>query len=821
MLADRNATLQWLTSKPIKPAPTMPQPSVEPGQMSLNLPKPVGEARGQKKNSKKADPDLNASTAQDATVQRELQKVRARHPSARTDIEALVKDEIENQERVDQALAQQQAELKQQTDQTAQLSRVNQQQDTKINSLQQQLAKAIRNIQQPIAPTATVAPKTTTQTPAAVAPTTISAVTPSELPEPITAKDQEIYDRVKELEAELKNKIDAMATWNKVAQQDPESKNELEALRKDMERTRDEIQSQVRKLKKQTKKTVKSLTKQQQATAKDMGTVRQVPTVPQLGQIPTDDGELGTQISQRAQANRRAKYGKKPSAATPTDLDILDLGQASDYLSGLRKRSKNATTIEPSQDELEIAENNNNPLDTGAGKQLSRTPDIRRLKQIRDYELMLKKEMANRIQDRDREDDEQDLQDISESKMKRLLSDLGDMTDAEFLQLYKRPKQYWRNQLTAKSTPAANINDLESDIDTARTRPTFDRTGRMIRTKPVNTQQGMRRMMGKPKATRPGAELNPVEVTMQVPNRKTDQYDLLPARIFNSEAEAREFARRVNGNITSMKPVMHEGYQDFKKVEPYYVCLAGKPVKKFDYYEQARRYHDNWKKKLYREGNKEKADKITLMPVMDEAANAAQQAAIAINMKKHHVKPKHVSEDAIPGKMVTQGFVVEYDPATRTVTISKRGQELDRFTFKGQPNLVSFQRTIAKRVKALEDDLYGADGEAGAISLSRVKVPGRGYGYQELGEESSTSSDEAESAILKRIMVAHLDLLAEFGPEKVMQAVEEVAYGVGDLDEIGSSDVSGWVHQVKDILGVPEELDEKWTAKYKLSLIHI
>jgi len=63
-----------------------------------------------------------------------------------------------------------------------------------------------------------------------------------------------------------------------------------------------------------------------------------------------------------------------------------------------------------------------------------------------------------------------------------------------------------------------------------------------------------------------------------------------------------------------------------------------------------------------------------------------------------------------------------------------------------------------------------------------------------------------------------LDLLAEFGPEKVMQAVEEVAYGVGDLDEIGSSDVSGWVHQVKDILGVPEELDEKWTAKYKRSI---
>jgi hypothetical protein len=63
-----------------------------------------------------------------------------------------------------------------------------------------------------------------------------------------------------------------------------------------------------------------------------------------------------------------------------------------------------------------------------------------------------------------------------------------------------------------------------------------------------------------------------------------------------------------------------EGWQDFNKVEPYAVCLAGKPVKKFDYYEEARRFHDNWKQKLYREGDMAKAEKITLMPLnLDEA----------------------------------------------------------------------------------------------------------------------------------------------------------------------------------------------------------
>ena len=71
----------------------------------------------------------------------------------------------------------------------------------------------------------------------------------------------------------------------------------------------------------------------------------------------------------------------------------------------------------------------------------------------------------------------------------------------------------------------------------------------------------------------------------------------------------------------------------------------------------------------------------------------------------------------------------------------------------------------------------------------------------ELGEDSGDSSEAAERAILHRIMVAHTDLLKQFGPQKVMQAAEEVAYNVGDLDEIGTSDVSAWVNEVRQILG--------------------
>ena len=129
-----------------------------------------------------------------------------------------------------------------------------------------------------------------------------------------------------------------------------------------------------------------------------------------------------------------------------------------------------------------------------------------------------------------------------------------------------------------------------------------------------------------------------------------------------------------------------------------------------------------------------------------EAGSPAQQAAIAINMKKHHKKPKQVDEHG--------GGV----------------NAMNKY--------VSWRRSANK--------------ERG---ITKHQPVGR------MAEDSSTGGEAAERAILNRIMVAHTDLLKHFGPQKVLQAVEEVAYNVGDVDEIGTSDVSAWVHEVKQILG--------------------
>jgi hypothetical protein len=66
-----------------------------------------------------------------------------------------------------------------------------------------------------------------------------------------------------------------------------------------------------------------------------------------------------------------------------------------------------------------------------------------------------------------------------------------------------------------------------------------------------------------------------------------------------------------------------------------------------------------------------------------------------------------------------------------------------------------------------------------------------------VNEDDYSSRDSVVSAITRRIITQNKDLLIQHGPELVMQAIESVADWVGEVDEIGSSDVSAWVNDVK------------------------
>jgi len=74
-----------------------------------------------------------------------------------------------------------------------------------------------------------------------------------------------------------------------------------------------------------------------------------------------------------------------------------------------------------------------------------------------------------------------------------------------------------------------------------------------------------------------------------------------------------------------------------------------------------------------------------------------------------------------------------------------------------------------------------------------------------VGIPESEDHNPVASAITRRIIMQRPDLLKKFGPVAVTQAIDDVADFVGDVDEIGSSDVSGWIKQVEQSLGGIEE----------------
>jgi hypothetical protein len=85
------------------------------------------------------------------------------------------------------------------------------------------------------------------------------------------------------------------------------------------------------------------------------------------------------------------------------------------------------------------------------------------------------------------------------------------------------------------------------------------------------------------------------------------------------------------------------------------------------------------------------------------------------------------------------------------------------------------------------------------------------YGQQ--GVNEGVGDSPVAGAITRRILMQRTDLLSKYGPEKVTAAIDEVADFVGDVEEIGSSDVSGWIKHVEQMLGnMSEGLNEDLQA---------
>jgi len=97
-----------------------------------------------------------------------------------------------------------------------------------------------------------------------------------------------------------------------------------------------------------------------------------------------------------------------------------------------------------------------------------------------------------------------------------------------------------------------------------------------------------------------------------------------------------------------------------------------------------------------------------------------------------------------------------------------------------------------------EGDTYGGT-PAGGQDYTNVE--------ENYDDEENDSCDAVQAAIIRRIINSHSDLLSQYGPEAITNASRDVAEWVGNVEEIGSSDVSGWVKEVINNLGGTDEIE--------------
>ena len=166
--------------------------------------------------------------------------------------------------------------------------------------------------------------------------------------------------------------------------------------------------------------------------------------------------------------------------------------------------------------------------------------------------------------------------------------------------------------------------------------------------------------------------------------------------------------------------------------------------------------------------------------------------------------------DNKPAAEAPKGFSKEYlqkaaDPNRfgRYMISVEKAQELLKNM---QEGMVEGDRTMSRAAKGYEK--YGKQGmqalaKAGREGKDLDKVRDKYNKYDESvdqGMAEGVEDNPVASAITRRILIQRTDLLSKYGPVLVTQAIDEVADFVGDVEEIGSSDVSGWIKQVEQML---------------------
>ena len=99
--------------------------------------------------------------------------------------------------------------------------------------------------------------------------------------------------------------------------------------------------------------------------------------------------------------------------------------------------------------------------------------------------------------------------------------------------------------------------------------------------------------------------------------------------------------------------------------------------------------------------------------------------------------------------------------------------------------------------------------EGNTYGSSNSGIDGVVYEEDDDSQDDDGGFEAIQSAIIRRIAHSHHELLKKLGPDGVLEAAREIANWTAPIEEIGTSDVSGWVHQIEQDAGIENGVTEE------------
>ena len=228
------------------------------------------------------------------------------------------------------------------------------------------------------------------------------------------------------------------------------------------------------------------------------------------------------------------------------------------------------------------------------------------------------------------------------------------------------------------------------------------------------------------------------------------------------------------------------------------------------------------------------ADSITEMDdgIPDNLSPAERKEQKERDKKEYNTNLKK-TPDAIKKKLNLPDSITEVDmgQADRTLRHTSRGDDDGKMSHVSSLNkaakkmghdsytdvpddAVEKLKALAKRIRSgeVEEDLDADQKRVGQLGptekVGKEGAVGKLVGANESVEINEDAQDSVANALYTRVTRVRTDLLNKYGIGAINDAIDEISsrFAGEELDEIGSSDVSGWIRQLEQILADTDSL---------------